>query len=124
MLDLSFGLPMIVRNAALKMVAPGPQSEINREFFAQNNEKAIEEGRGGVKEYEKTDEKARELLRRLAQSKPYFRKGRTVDEEGNATGESSKAFIQRPRLGNMGMLSIKPIVWPFQTSRNQSTRRA
>ncbi|KAG6355467.1 hypothetical protein INS49_003429 [Diaporthe citri] len=91
MLDLSFGLPIVVRDAALKMVAPGPQSEINREFFAQNNEKAIEEGRAGIEEYEKTDEKARELLRRLAQSKPYFRKGRTVDEEGNATGESSKA---------------------------------
>ncbi|KAL1856856.1 Pre-mRNA-splicing factor slt11 [Diaporthe australafricana] len=91
MLDLSFGLPIVVRDAALKMVAPGPQSEINREFFAQNNEKAIEEGRAGVEEYEKTDEKARELLRRLAQSKPYFRKGRTVDEEGNATGESSRA---------------------------------
>lgn len=91
MLDLSFGLPIVVRDAALKMVAPGPQSEINREFFAQNNEKAIEEGRAGVEEYEKTDEKARELLRRLAQSKPYFRKGRTVDEDGNATGESSKA---------------------------------
>lgn len=91
MLDLSFGLPIVVRDAALKMVAPGPQSEINREFFAQNNEKAIEEGRAGVEEYEKTDEKARELLKRLAQSKPYFRKGRTVDEEGNATGESSRA---------------------------------
>ncbi|KLU90433.1 hypothetical protein MAPG_10287 [Magnaporthiopsis poae ATCC 64411] len=75
MLDLSFGLPIVVRDAALKMIAPGPGSEINREFFAQNNEKAIEEGRAGVEEYEKTDEKARELLRRLAQSKPYFRKG-------------------------------------------------
>lgn len=91
MLDLSFGLPIVVRDAALKMVAPGPQSEINREFFAQNNEKAIEEGRGGVEEYEKTDEKARELLRKLAQSKPYFRKGRTVDEEGNPAGESSRS---------------------------------
>lgn len=91
MLDLSFGLPIVVRDAALKMVAPGPQSEINREFFAQNNEKAIEEGRGGVEEYEKTDEKARELLRKLAQSKPYFRKGRTVDEGGNPTGESSRS---------------------------------
>lgn len=89
MLDLSFGLPIVVRDAALKMVAPGPQSEINREFFAQNNEKAIEEGKGGVEEYEKTDEKARELLRKLAQSKPYFRKGRTLDEEGNPAGESS-----------------------------------
>lgn len=91
MLDLSFGLPIVVRDAALKMVAPGPQSEINREFFAQNNEKAIEEGKGGVEEYEKTDEKARELLRKLAQSKPYFRKGRTLDEEGNPTGESSRS---------------------------------
>lgn len=80
MLDLSFGLPIVVRDAALKMVAPGPQSDINREYFAQNNEKLIEEGKAGIEEYEKTDDKARELLRRLAASKPYFRKGRTVDE--------------------------------------------
>ncbi|KAK1840707.1 pre-rna splicing factor [Colletotrichum chrysophilum] len=79
MLDLSFGLPIVVRDAALKMVAPGPSSDINREYFAQNNERAIEEGRAGVEEYEKTDDKARELLRRLAASKPYFRKGRPVD---------------------------------------------
>ena len=80
MLDLSFGLPIAVRDAALKMVAPGPQSDINREYFAQNNELLIEEGKVGTEEYEKTDDKARELLRRLANSKPYFRKGRTVDE--------------------------------------------
>lgn len=80
MLDLSFGLPIAVRDAALKMVAPGPQSDINREYFAQNNEKLIEEGKAGLEEYEKTDDKARELLRRLAASKPYFRKGRAVDE--------------------------------------------
>lgn len=90
MLDLSFGLPIAVRDAALKMVAPGPQSDINREYFAQNNERLIEEGKAGTEEYEKTDDKARELLRRLAASKPYFRKGRTVDEselaEGSATG--------------------------------------
>ncbi|KAK6710920.1 Pre-mRNA-splicing factor slt11 [Fusarium graminearum] len=86
MLDLSFGLPIVVRDAALKMVAPGPQSDINREYFAQNNEQLIEEGKVGQEEYEKTDEKARELLRRLANSKPYFRKGRTIEE-----GESSKS---------------------------------
>ncbi|KAM0265381.1 hypothetical protein ACHAQJ_000223 [Trichoderma viride] len=80
MLDLSFGLPITVRDAALKMIAPGPQSDVNREYFAQNNEQLIEEGKAGTEEYEKTDEKARELLRRLAASKPYFRKGRTVDE--------------------------------------------
>ncbi|WQF83369.1 Putative RNA recognition motif domain, nucleotide-binding alpha-beta plait domain superfamily [Colletotrichum destructivum] len=95
MLDLSFGLPIVVRDAALKMVAPGPSSDINREYFAQNNERAIEEGRAGVEEYEKTDEKARELLRRLAASKPYFRKGRPVDAlNGDAqTGSSSRGGV-------------------------------
>ncbi|KAK3899120.1 Pre-mRNA-splicing factor slt-11 [Staphylotrichum tortipilum] len=83
-MDLQFGLPIIIRDKALELIAPGPQSEINREYFAQNNERAIEEGRAGIEEYDKADEKARELLRRLAQSKPYFRKGREVDQDGRA----------------------------------------
>jgi pre-mRNA-splicing factor RBM22/SLT11 len=82
MLDLSFGLPIVVRDAALKMVAPGPQSEVNREYYAQNNEKEIEEGRGGTEAYEKTDEKARELLKRLANSEPYYKKQRRMEAEG------------------------------------------
>ncbi|KAK6593371.1 pre-mRNA splicing factor SLT11 (RNA recognition domain-containing protein) [Botrytis cinerea] len=90
MLDLSFGLPIVVRDAALKMIAPGPQSEVNREYYAQNHEKEIEEGKG-MEEYEKTDEKARELLRRLANSQPYFRKGRKMitDGEGSGSGAAS-----------------------------------
>ena len=79
MQDLSFGLPLNVRDAALKMVAPGPTSDINKQYFAQNNEKLIEDGQG-TEEYDKTDEKARELLKKLANSGAYFRKGRTVDE--------------------------------------------
>jgi len=79
MLDLSFGLPIVVRDAALKMVAPGPESSINREYYAQENEREIEEGRGGVEEYEKTDEKARELLRRLANSEPYYKRQRRLE---------------------------------------------
>src|ERR1700710_758336 len=85
MLDLSFGLPIVVRDAALKMIAPGPQRAVNREFYAQENEKEIEEGRGAVQEYEKTDEKARELLRRLANSQPYFKKQRRI---GPADGDA------------------------------------
>jgi pre-mRNA-splicing factor RBM22/SLT11 len=91
MLDLSFGLPIPVRDAALKMVAPGPQSDINREYFAQNNELLIEEGKAGTEEYDKADDKARELLRRLATSKPYFRKGRAVDESEIAQARSAAA---------------------------------
>ncbi|KAK3703144.1 Pre-mRNA-splicing factor slt11 [Vermiconidia calcicola] len=87
MLDLSFGLPITIRDAALKMVAPGPQSEVNREFFAQNNEREIEEGRG-LEGYEKTEEKGRELLRRLAATEPYYKKQRRIEaEEGEEGGQ-------------------------------------
>lgn len=81
-MDLQFGLPIVIRDKALEMMAPGPQSDINREYFAQNNERAIEEGRAGIEVYENTEDKARELLRRLAQSKPYFRKGRSLEDDG------------------------------------------
>lgn len=93
MLDLSFGLPIVVRDAALKMIAPGPQSAVNREFYAQVHEKEIEDGRGDVEEYEKTDEKARELLRRLANSEPYFKKQRRIrPAEGEGTGSGPRAL--------------------------------
>ena len=48
MLDLSFGLPITVRDAALKMVAPGPQSSINREYYAQESSGQKEVGYGPV----------------------------------------------------------------------------
>lgn len=109
MLDLSFGLPIVVRDAALKMVAPGPGSNVNREYYAQNHEREIEEGRGPVEEYEKTDEKARELLRRLAQSEPYYKKQRRLaaagEEEGGdanvnaGEGSSRKAIMPAGESG-------------------------
>jgi pre-mRNA-splicing factor RBM22/SLT11 len=101
MLDLSFGLPIVVRDAALKMVAPGPSSDINREYFAQNNERSIEDGQAGVEEYEKTDEKARELLRRLATSKPYFRKGKSFDGTGSSSQSNTRegTFGGNPAVG-------------------------
>lgn len=99
MLDLSFGLPIVVRDAALKMVAPGPQSAVNREYYAQNHEKEIEEGLGAVEEYETTDEKGRELLRRLAKSKPYFNKQRPMrglTEGGEGSVVENKALGPGP----------------------------
>lgn len=105
MLDLSFGLPIVVRDAALKMVAPGPESSINREYYAQNHEKEIEEGVGAIEEYEKTDDKARELLRRLANSEPYYRKPRRIEappaegEEGEASSSKDQPRTHS-RYGN------------------------
>jgi pre-mRNA-splicing factor RBM22/SLT11 len=89
MLDLSFGLPIVVRDAALKMVAPGPQSDINRQYYAQEHEKEIEEGRGAMEAYEKTDEKARDLLKRLAQSEPYYKKQRRIEAEAEEGGQKA-----------------------------------
>jgi len=107
MLDLSFGLPIVVRDAALKMIAPGPSSDINREYFAQNNEKAIEEGHAGIEEYEKTDEKARELLRKLAQSKPYFRKGRSLEEDGQPAERSRGDIATGAGAGGPGPIRTR-----------------
>ncbi|CAI4214268.1 unnamed protein product [Parascedosporium putredinis] len=91
------------------MVAPGPTSDVNREYFAQNNERAIEEGRGGVEEYEKTDEKARELLRRLATSKPYFRKGPTIDNTGAVISRGHSAVGSG--LGGPGPIRTRDSHW-------------
>ncbi|OAP58760.1 pre-mRNA-splicing factor slt11 [Fonsecaea erecta] len=95
MLDLSFGLPITVRDAALKMVAPGPQSSINREYYAQEHEKELEEGRGAVEAYEKTDEKARDLLRRLANSEPYYKRQRRLEAEGHQPGQQQEPKEQK-----------------------------
>ena len=96
MLDLSFGLPITVRDAALKMVAPGPESTINREYYAQEHEKELEEGRGAVEAYEKTDEKARDLLRRLANSEPYYKKQRRLEAEGSDKPSEQKQIGYGP----------------------------
>ena len=116
-MDLQFGLPIVIRDKALELIAPGPQSEINREYFAQNNERAIEEGRAGVEEYEKTDEKARELLRRLANSKPYFRKGRELDSEGNPVAGGSGSTVGGNAVVGAGLGGAGPI-------RTRDTRAA
>ncbi|KAF2488025.1 hypothetical protein BDY17DRAFT_290122 [Neohortaea acidophila] len=85
LLDLAYGLPVTIRDAALKMIAPGPTSEVNREFYAQENERAIEEGRG-LEGYNEQDEKARDLLRRLASSEPYYKKQRRLEAEAASEG--------------------------------------
>ena len=99
LMDLSFGLPVVVRDAALKMVAPGPQSDINREYFAQNNERAIENGQAGLEVYDKTDEKATELLSRLATSKSYFRKGRPIEADRSNSSRETASSSGNPAIG-------------------------
>lgn len=124
MLDLSFGLPIVVRDAALKMVAPGPESSINREYYAQENEREIEEGRGGVEEYEKTDEKARELLRRLANSEPYYKRQRRLEAtQESGTVDSVDSEGQKRIAGPPGPIRTQDIRRDWAASGRGGTFR-
>ena len=119
MLDLSFGLPITVRDAALKMVAPGPTSGVNREYYAQNNEREIEEGRGGLEEYEKTEQKGRELLQRLANSEPYHKHQRRLAATEDHDNEGFEA------AGSSGLKQIAGTSsgpGPIRTHDNRSNR--
>ena len=118
MLDLSFGLPITVRDAALKMVAPGPQSDINRQYYAQEHEKEIEEGRGAIEAYEKTDEKARELLKRLAQSEPFYKKQRRLEAEG---GDGAQKALPAPAGAGMTSSGGDHIPGPIRTRDTRGT---
>ncbi|RPA90312.1 hypothetical protein L873DRAFT_1782959 [Choiromyces venosus 120613-1] len=104
MLDLSFGLPIAVRDAALKLVAQGPSSGINKEYYAQNGEGALTDAQV-PEEYEKTDDRARELLKRLAGSEPYYRRRRGGDGgggEGSGRGGGGGVGPIRHRGGRGG----------------------
>ncbi|KAJ5931002.1 hypothetical protein N7466_006495 [Penicillium verhagenii] len=105
LLDLSLSMPLQIRDAALKMVAPGPESSINREYYAQNHEKEIEQGVGAVEEHDKIYEKADELLRHLANSKYFNRNPRNNEgpSEGAEEGQASSSTDQprtNSRYGN------------------------
>jgi pre-mRNA-splicing factor RBM22/SLT11 len=93
MLDLQFGLPIVIRDAALNMVS-GPNSEINKQYHAQQNEKLLEE-QGVSEEFNKTNDKAHDLLRRLAASEPYYKKQRRLDFEGEGEQESGVPGAQK-----------------------------
>jgi pre-mRNA-splicing factor RBM22/SLT11 len=97
MLDLQFGLPIVIRDAALKM-ASGPNSDINKQYHAQQNEKLLEE-QGVSEEFNKSNEKAHDLLRRLAASEPYYKKQRRLELEAEGEEETSGAQKLLPPAG-------------------------
>jgi pre-mRNA-splicing factor RBM22/SLT11 len=76
LLDLQFGLPTQVRDAALGMKAAAPTSNINREYYAQNIESKMEDSPSGAISYGKADSAGRELLKRLARKDPGYKRNR------------------------------------------------
>merc|ERR1719454_2534502 len=78
MLDLEYGLPIQVRDAALKIKDELPKSDVNREYYLQNVDSALAEsasiGPGGA--LGKLPSHKSELLQKLARTTPYYKRNR------------------------------------------------
>jgi len=78
MLDLEYGLPVQVRDHALKIAESLPTSTVNREYYLQNVDSALEQsgdhGPGGA--LGKISSQKHELLSKLARTTPYYKRNR------------------------------------------------
>ncbi|GJQ65490.1 hypothetical protein Trydic_g7594 [Trypoxylus dichotomus] len=75
LLDLEYGLPIQVRDAALKMKDDIPKSDVNKEYYIQNMEKELSKSDAGALIGNKINE-PNELLMRLARTAPYYKRNR------------------------------------------------
>ncbi|KAG5519194.1 hypothetical protein PMAC_002282 [Pneumocystis sp. 'macacae'] len=116
LLDLQFGLPIQVRDAALKLVNQGPQSDINREYYAQNNEGKWKGGNTPC-EFGKVDSAARELLKKLARSEPYYKKQDIPVIENAELAASSNTLTKSSTTNQIESLSINNQMAPPQDKK-------
>ncbi|KXN74439.1 hypothetical protein CONCODRAFT_76837 [Conidiobolus coronatus NRRL 28638] len=72
-LDLQFNLPVGVRDAGLDVQTAVPNSNINKEYYIQNAERAIKNGEN-VYDFEQASESSKALLRKLARPAPYYKR--------------------------------------------------
>ncbi|XP_022903483.1 pre-mRNA-splicing factor RBM22 [Onthophagus taurus] len=75
LLDLEYGLPIQVRDAALKMKDELPKSDVNKEYYIQNMENELTKSDSGSLVGNKVNE-PNELLMRLARTAPYYKRNR------------------------------------------------
>lgn len=75
LLDLQFGLPVQVRDAALELERTAPQSAVNREYFAQNMDGKLK-GNETLVNLGKASPAGKEILKRLARSEQYQKRNR------------------------------------------------
>ncbi|KAI7902599.1 uncharacterized protein BX663DRAFT_509794 [Cokeromyces recurvatus] len=74
-LDLQYGLPVEVRDKALHLKSEAPSTDINRQYFAQNLAKKVEEGEG-IFNPGRLSSQSREILEKLARNEPYYKRNR------------------------------------------------
>ncbi|KAK7580565.1 hypothetical protein V9T40_001194 [Parthenolecanium corni] len=77
LLDLEYGLPIQIRDMALKLKDEIPRSDVNKEYYIQNMASKLDTTNGGTDEI--TGGKAEgpsDLLMKLARTAPYYKRNR------------------------------------------------
>lgn len=74
LLDLEYGLPIQVRDTALKMKDDLPKSDVNKEYYIQNMEKEL--ARSDPDAINSKLSEPNDLLMRLARTAPYYKRNR------------------------------------------------
>ncbi|XP_005190430.1 pre-mRNA-splicing factor RBM22 [Musca domestica] len=77
LLDLEYGLPIQVRDAALKVADNLPQSDVNKEYYIQNIDRELQDG-DGTEAAGKVGKSlaASDMLSKLARTAPYYKRNR------------------------------------------------
>ncbi|CAH1174096.1 unnamed protein product [Phaedon cochleariae] len=74
LLDLEYGLPIQVRDAALKLKDDLPKSDVNKEYYIQNMEREL--SRSDPDAVQGKMSEPNDLLMRLARTAPYYKRNR------------------------------------------------
>ncbi|ESP03876.1 hypothetical protein LOTGIDRAFT_110063 [Lottia gigantea] len=76
LLDLEYGLPVQVRDAALRVQDSLPKSDVNKEFYMQNVEREIENSDGTNPVGAIANKVPSDMLLKLARTSPYYKRNR------------------------------------------------
>ncbi|CAH1997124.1 unnamed protein product [Acanthoscelides obtectus] len=74
LLDLEYGLPIQVRDAALKIKDDVPKSDVNKEYYIQNMERELAKANTDLMNNKLGE--SNDLLMRLARTAPYYKRNR------------------------------------------------
>ncbi|GMK58405.1 hypothetical protein CspeluHIS016_0504370 [Cutaneotrichosporon spelunceum] len=77
LLDLEYGLPVQVRDAALGRKNEAPSSDINKQYYIQNLEAQMEKSDTGIAyDAQIANAAGKEMLKTLARNDPYYKRNR------------------------------------------------
>lgn len=89
MMDLSFGLPLAIRDAALKMTDSSSSNALTKQYIAQDYEERFKDGDISDNR-DKVNEAAKELLKNLANAMPYYKELKRSQPANIGESSSSK----------------------------------